>query len=56
MADKLMYIQNDDTQNYPFCRLQFIVEPFERSNLWTRQSKFNKIPKYGMLTIKKFVL
>ena len=22
MADKLIYIPNDDTQNYPFCRLQ----------------------------------
>ena len=21
MADKLMYILNDNTQNYPFCRL-----------------------------------
>ena len=21
MADKLKYIANDDTQNYPFCRL-----------------------------------
>ena len=21
MADKLMYIPNDDTQNYPFCKL-----------------------------------
>ena len=25
MADKLMYIANDDTQNYPFCRIQFLV-------------------------------
>ena len=23
MADKLMYIPNDDTQTYPFCRLQY---------------------------------
>ena len=22
MADKLVYISNDDTQNYPFCKLQ----------------------------------
>ena len=22
MADKLMYILNDDTQNYPLCRLK----------------------------------
>ena len=26
MADKLMYIANDATQNYPFCRLQFVVK------------------------------
>ena len=25
MADKLMYIPNDDKQNYPFCRLQLVV-------------------------------
>ena len=29
MADKLMYIHNDNTQNYPFCRLKFVVETFE---------------------------
>ena len=28
MAYKLMYILNDDTQNYPFCRLQLVVDPF----------------------------
>ena len=28
MADKLMYISNDDTQNYTFCRLQLVVETF----------------------------
>ena len=27
MADKLMYIPND-TQNYTFCRLEYVVEPF----------------------------
>ena len=26
MVDKLMYIHNDDTQNYPFFRLQLVVE------------------------------
>ena len=26
MDDKLMYIHNDDTQNYPFCRLQLVIE------------------------------
>ena len=32
MADKLMYIPTDDTQNYPFCRLELVVETFEHSN------------------------
>ena len=26
MADKLMYITNDDTQNYPFCRLYSVTK------------------------------
>ena len=26
IADKLTYIPNDDTQNYPFCKLQLVVE------------------------------
>ena len=27
LADKLMYIPNDDeTQNYPFCRLKLVVD------------------------------
>ncbi len=25
MTDKLMYIPNDDTQNYLFCRLQLVI-------------------------------
>ena len=24
IADKLMYVPNDDTQNYSFCRLQLV--------------------------------
>ena len=31
MPDKLMYILNDDTQNYQFCRLQLVIESFEHS-------------------------
>ncbi len=31
MADKLMYIPNDDTQDYPFCRLQSAMEAFGHS-------------------------
>ena len=28
MDDKLMYIPNDDTENYPFCKLQLGFETF----------------------------
>ena len=42
MADKLMDIPNDDTQNYPICRLQLVVETFEHSTWWINQLKFNK--------------
>ena len=31
VANKLMYISNDDTQNYPFCRLKLVVETFGHS-------------------------
>ncbi len=26
MTDKLMYIPNDETQNYPFCRLKLVLK------------------------------
>ena len=29
MADKLMYIPNDDIQNYPYSRLKLLIERFE---------------------------
>ena len=32
MAEKSMYILNNDTQYYPYCRLQLIVETFEPTN------------------------
>ena len=31
MADKLMFIPNNDTQNYPFCSAKLVVETFEHS-------------------------
>ena len=31
MADKLMYIPNNDTQNYPYCRLKLVVETIGHS-------------------------
>ena len=42
MADKLMYIHNDDTQSYSFCRLQLVVETFVHSTKKTNQHKFIK--------------
>ena len=31
MADKLMYILNDNTQHYPCFRLQFVVKTFRHT-------------------------
>ena len=45
MADKFMYIPNDYTQNYPFCRLKLVAEMFKHSTLWNIQLKFMKVPK-----------
>ena len=41
MADKLLYIPNVDSQNYPFYRLQLVAETFGHSTSWTNQPKFN---------------
>ena len=32
MVDKFMYIPNGDKQNYPFCRLQLVVETLNLIN------------------------
>ena len=54
MADKLIYIPNDDTQNYPLCRLQFVVETLATQlNLPNKSIKVTKICK---LTNKKTLL
>ena len=39
MANKLMYIPNDDTQNCPFCKLKLLVETFEHPTFNTNQTK-----------------
>ena len=46
MADTLMYtpIDVDDTQNYPFCKLQLVVETFWTLNKSTNQNSV-KVPK-----------
>ena len=48
-----MYISNDETQNYSFCWLKWVVETLEHSNYWANQSKFNKSPKFVKPTNKK---
>ena len=44
-GDKLIYIPNDNTQNYPFCWFQLVVETFGYSTQGTNQSKFNNSPQ-----------
>ena len=46
MADELMYIPNDDTKNYPYCRLQLVVETLDAQLLL-------KVFKVVKLTNKK---
>ena len=48
MADKLMYTPNDDTQSYPLCRLQLVVETFGHSTI--------KVPKVVRSANKKSLL
>ena len=42
MPNKLMYNPNDDTQNYPFCRLKLVVKTYEHS---TNQNSLILPPK-----------
>ena len=43
MADKLVYITNDDTQYYPFCTLQVVVETFEQSTKQKSQKLLSQL-------------
>ena len=52
MADKFLYIHNYDTQNYPFCTLQLMVETLGHSDL----IKYKKVPKGFESTNKKMYL
>ena len=51
-------IPNDNTQNYPFCRLKLAVESetFKHSTKLTNQSKFTEVPKVVKPTNKKTLL
>ena len=67
MADKLMYIPNNDTQNYPFCRLQFLFkqldtqidEPTNQKSLnllrgyISQQTKFHIVTAHTILPARK---
>ena len=54
MAYKLMYIHNDDTQNYPLCRLKLAVEAFYQFNLINQPIKIqNNSPKLLSQRIRK---
>ena len=53
MVDKFMYIPNDDTQNYPICRLKLVVETLDTQlNEPTNQNTI-KVPKVVKPTNKK---
>ena len=53
MADKLTYIPNDDTQNYPFCGLQLVVETLNTQLNEPNNQSSVKVPKIVKLTNKK---
>ena len=52
MADKLMYIPNDETKNYLFCRLQLVFDLDTQLNEPTNQILI-KVLKVIMPTNKK---
>ncbi len=56
MADKMMYIPNDDTQNLTICRLQLVVETIVHSTKLTNQSNFTKVSKVVKSIKKKTLL
>ena len=56
MANKLMYIPYDDTQNYPFCRLKLMVERLDTQlNEQINQNSI-KVPKVVKPKSKKTLL
>ena len=54
MDDKFIYIPNDDTQFYPFCRLHLVVKTFELNE--STDFKSIKVPKVVMPTNKEMLL
>ena len=56
MDVKLMCIPNDDTQNYPFCRVELVVETFGWTLNLINQPIEIQVPKCFKLTNKKTLL
>ncbi len=56
MADKLMYIPSNGTQNYPYGKFELEVETFEYLTLLTNQSNLIKGPTVVKPTNKKTLL
>ena len=56
MADKLMYIPKDETQNYPFCRSQLVVQTFGSLSWKPTNRNLIKVPKVVKQQIKKTLL
>ena len=53
MADKSMYIPNDDTQNYPFFRLKIVVESSDTELDEPTNQNSIKISKFLSQRIRK---
>ena len=57
MADKLIYIPNDDTHNYPLCRLQLVVEAWLNTQVdEPTYSNSIKVPKKAKPTNRRTLL
>ena len=52
MADKLMYIPNDNSQNYHFCILQLVAETRLDTQLNAPTNQNSKVPKVVKSTNK----
>ena len=54
MADKLIYIPNDDAQNYFFCRLQLVVKRLDTQLYEPTNPNSLKVPKVVETTNKSY--
>ena len=56
MADKWMYIPNDDTQNYPLCRKQLVVETLDTNQSNLIKSPQGKVVKQQIRIVISFIV